>query len=53
VLAVEEQDLVDFSHLWVKACHDAAKALEENPRFDGRIATFEVEEHDIPPGSSS
>ncbi len=53
IITVDAQAAADFSHLWVTACHEAAKAIELNPQFKDRVETFEIVDNDIPPRSPS
>jgi hypothetical protein len=52
IITDEEQTASDFAHLWVTACNAAAKAIEENKQFRGRVELFEIAD-DIPPRSPS
>jgi hypothetical protein len=52
VMTKTEQDASNFTHLWVTACHEAAKALELNPQFHGKVETFEIVDN-VPPRSPS
>jgi hypothetical protein len=52
IMTEDEQVAVDFSHLWVTACHEAAKAIELNEQFAGKVETFEIVDN-VPPRSPS
>jgi hypothetical protein len=52
IMTEDEQIASNFTHLWVTACHEAAKAIELNPQFKDRLETFEVIDN-VPPRSPS